>query len=236
MDNMDLHMGEFVVWNECTYRVQTYSNTNEYELYDAGDIHCVKPIQRISIKNVSDSFSRVAFCQYRGVEYPAFYIEDDKCYYKRNINYSDDNMCCVSIYDMDEIWIRINRRNESIKDTIYVNPEYKNNKPSHKKYSVEEMANGNNMTSHLEEMKDLNQTIQDLEKIYRDRIKFQTPVMEMLIMDYYICTFFIDGISFCLDCDYGIITISVDNEEGNPYIFEMVDYFNRSDGLFEGSK
>jgi hypothetical protein len=56
MDNMDLHMGEFVVWNECTYRVQTYSNTNEYELYDAGDIHCVKPIQRISRSKRDGSF------------------------------------------------------------------------------------------------------------------------------------------------------------------------------------
>lgn len=232
MENIDLHMGEFVVWHECTYRVQTYLNTNEYELYDVGDIYCIKPIQRILTDNVSDSFSRVAFCQYRSIEYPVFYIKDDKCYYKRNINHSNDKMCCISIYDMDVIWVRINRKKKSTIDTVYINSKYKNNKPSYKKYSVEEMANGNYMTSYLEEVKDLNQTIEDLNKLYGNRIKFHTPVLEMLIMDYYICTFFIDDISFCLDCDYGINTISVDNEEGNPYIFEMVDYFNRTGGVY----
>lgn len=224
MVNLDLHMGEFVVWNECTYRVREY--LNEYELYDVSDIHFVKPIQRISIELISDSFSRVAFCQYRGIEYPAFFIEDDNCYYKRN--HSDNNMCCVSIYEMDEIWISLNRKSETTINTIYVNSKYKNNKPSNKKYFVEEMASGNYMTSYIEDMKDLSQTIKDLEKLYRDRIKFESPILEMMLIDYYICTFFIDGISFYFDCDYGIINIAVDNEEGNPYIFEIVDYFNRT--------
>ena len=110
---------------------------------------------------------------------------------------------------------------------VYLNKEHEKVLPSEFIFYIEEMASGNYMTAHLDENKDLFQTINDLEMLYDNRIQFSNPDFNMILVDYYICKFTIDNILFCIDYDYGLVTISPDDEKGNIYIREMVDYFNK---------
>ena len=84
------------------------------------------------------------------------------------------------------------------------------------------------MISFLDDEKDLNSTITDLKSLFGDRIEIGEPNMALLMTDYYISQIRIDDSYFCMDCDYGIITISPEDTSGNPYIWEIIDHFNKN--------
>lgn len=222
---MNLLIGDFVIWKGTTYRTTSYQT--EYALFDIDDENREHQITRIPKDEADDFYTDFAFCDYQGVRYPALQIKDNKCY-AQEILRKEKKVYEFPLEDVTEIWMRHNSRKHGSQIVpIYLNDNFTGIKPSTQTFYVEEMANGNFMTAHLDSSKDLNQTIADLKTLYGNRVQIGTPDLNLLLMDYYISIIKIDDCSFCLDYDFGIITISPDDEAGIPYIREIVDYFNQ---------
>jgi hypothetical protein len=226
VEDIEFLKGEFVVWDSQTYRVKSY--LHEYELFSINDKKCESVIARIKRESVEDSYTAFANCDYYGIRYPAYGIRNNRCYFKKIVNHSDEYLVDIPLAEMNEVWIQRNRSNcVPEKVEVYLNEKCVEQKPSDQIFYLEEMANGNIMTSHLDKNKDIEQTIKDLENLYGNRIQIDKPDLYLLMVDYFISRIKIDSHHFCMDYDYGIITISPENESGNKYISEIVDCFNR---------
>lgn len=225
MTDIELLTGDFAVWQGTKYRITSY--WKEYELFAVEDVKKENPLGRITCEEANDRYTAYAKCEYKGMRYTTLRIEEGICYYKNCVVHNPKEQC-RPIEEFDEIWIVNNRSGKWAETyTIYLNDKYDNQKPSDSIYYVEEMACGNQMTAHRDDVKDLPTTIKELMSLYGDRLYMKTPNEQLLMVDYYISQITIDGVAFCLDYDWGIVTISPENSAGNKYIWEIVEYFNK---------
>ncbi|MBQ6696888.1 MAG: hypothetical protein IJN16_09320 [Lachnospiraceae bacterium] len=224
--NVDIALltGEFVIYQGMKYRVVSY--WKEYELYGVEDTGQEKSLGRIRKDEVSDAYTAHACCEKVGIRYTVTRVEQGTCYFK-NYVVKDPKEQALAVEYFDEIWIAHNRSGQPMENhTIYLNKKCNGIKPSSRLYYLDEMANGNVMESHLDTVKSLKETISCLEELYDDRIHIEPPDEKMLLWDYYISRVKIEEEWFCMDVDYGIITISPEGSGGNKYIREIVAHFN----------
>ena len=219
--------GEFVIWKGEIYRIKSYQN--EYALFAVKDTGLNHPLSRIPRPDVEDYYTQFAFCDYKNIRYQANQIRLDECYFS---SLHEQKLLHQPLSAINEIWIKQfhfdvqhHARLATKIETIWLNPICQE-KPSQQKFYIEKMANGNLMTSHLEEELSLKKTTELLKIYYSDRI--QINITEMAFWDTYIQNFQIDHHVFRMTLDYGIIDISPKTQNGNSYIQEIVKYFNKA--------
>ena len=109
MKNIELPRGEFVVYKGQLYHTKSY--IDEYELFDLQDKERINVMYRITKQKVDDSYTAFSYCDYKGVQYCAYKIENDMCYFKKIVSNSTDELCCIPLYDITEVWTINNRKN-----------------------------------------------------------------------------------------------------------------------------
>ena len=169
-------------------------------------------------------FNLHTHCVLNGIVYIVRKIEDDVVTYERTV--CDKELFDKKIQNFDIIYQNKNRSEKPLERKIIYIDNYKIKESDlDKSFYPEEMHNGHLMLSYLDTKLSIYNTFQLLEKKYGDRIIINPPSIELLIIDYYFTTFIIDNYKFCLDYNFGIVTISPD-ENGDKYILEIIEYFN----------
>lgn len=223
MKDMIFPEGDFVVWQGNTYRAKSY--LKEYELFDIKDVSRINPLRRIYKEQAEDYYLQYAYCNIKGVRYSADSTKNGYCLYHPHIS-------CKYCYqerveNCNEIWLQRRRSDRMIEiETLWFRP-YCMEHPSRNKFYVEPMANQNIMTSYLNEVMSLKQTIENLHNLYGERIKMEKELI--LSQNDYFGQFQIDDCKFNLDMDdiWDIICISPKEKKGSSYIHEIVKYFNK---------
>ena len=75
-----------------------------------------------------------------------------------------------------------------------------------------------------EERLTLRKAVQCLKEYYQERISVSET--DVPFWDTYIQKFRIDRQNFIMTLDFGLIDISPEEKDGNPYLLEIVKYFN----------
>ncbi len=222
MDNI-LIEGNFGIYKGITYRIASYWHDVELFSIDDNDHHYV--IRRVPKDEMEDLYTLHTHCRLNGIAYIVHKIENDIVTYERCV--CDKVMFKKPLNEFDVVFRSKNRYKQHPESKVL----YINNKMDdtilNNHFVPEEMHNGHIMLSYIDIEMDVSDTTKTLKDLYGDRIVMHGAAPEMLIIDYYIERFTIDDIEFCMDCDYGIVTISPDNDNGDKYIWEMTDYFNK---------
>ena len=214
--------GEFCVHKGVTYRALSYYD--HIELFAIDDVNKKHIIEKMKKEDLEDYYYLITRCILNGINYVVRKIEDDIVTYERAV--CDKKLFEIQIHNLDIIYQQKNRSGKPFeRRIIYIDNNKITERYLDKNFYPEEMHNGHLMLPYLDTELDINDTCQLLKKRYGDRIKLNPPSLEMLMIDYYIATFTIDNYKFCLDYDYGIVTISPD-DDGDKYILEIIEYFN----------
>lgn len=216
--------GQYGLYQGKLYRLKAY--WHDVELFAIADIEKQNPIERVPTEELEDRYDLHTHAVLNGLDYLVKKIEQDVVTYERVVGAKE--LCQKKINEFDIVYqwkVRTGQKAE--KSIIYIKPGVNENEFLNRRFVPEEMYNGHIMLSFLEEEMGVMETLNMLEQCYGKRLQRTAPIVEMLMCDYYIETIKIDDRSFCLDCDWGIVTISPDGDNGDHYIREIADYFNK---------
>jgi hypothetical protein len=215
--------GNFGIYKGITYRTVLY--WNDVELFSIEDNDHLYVISRVLKDEIEDLYTLFTYCRFNGIEYIVRKIENEIVTYERSV--CDKVLFKKPLREFDVVFSSKKHHNQyTERKVLYINNKMDEIMLNY--YFVpEEMHNGHIMLSYLDSVMNVSDTIKTLTDLYGDRIVLQGAALEMLIMDYYIERFTIDDAEFCIDSDYGIVTISPDNDNGDMYIWELTDYFNK---------
>lgn len=216
--------GQYGLYQGKLYRLSAYGH--DVELFAIDDIEKQNPIIRVSTEELGDRYDLHTHAVVNGLDYWVQKIEQDMVTYERVVGVKELCQKKINEFDMVYQWKARTGQNAE-KSIIYIKPGVNENEFLNRRFIPEEMYNGHIMLSFLEEEMGVMETLNMLEQCYGKRLQRTAPIVEMLMCDYYIETIKIDDRSFCLDCDWGIVTISPDGDNGDHYIREIADYFNK---------
>lgn len=223
MENI-LIEGEFGIYKGVIYRIVSY--WHDVELFSMDDIDHYYVIRKVRKDEMDDVYTLHTYCRYHGIEYIIRKIENEMVIYERSV--CDKELFEKPLNELDVVFCTKNRyHQEPERIVLYMNNKFEDT-IFNNLFVPEEMHNGHIMLAYQDTKMDVNDTIKTLKDLYGDRIIMHGANLEMLLVDYYIETFTIDDVNFCLDYDYGIVTINPDKENGDKYIWEITDYFNKN--------
>ncbi|MBE6877053.1 MAG: hypothetical protein E7496_10135 [Ruminococcus sp.] len=211
--------GEFVIWKNQIYRSKTYQK--DYELFHLKDKNRNTPLCRIDRNQAEDAYRQFAYCELKGLRYRAVSVQDEFCEYQP---FYPDFFFRDRIEDMTEIWIQKNRSGQKPEiETVWLRP-YCMNPPSSHKFYVQKRPDMKFMLCWPEERLTFRKAVQCLKEYYQERISvLETDVP---FWDTYIQKFQIDRQNFIMTLDFGLVDITPEEKDGNPYLLEIVKYFN----------
>lgn len=218
-------IGSFAVKDGVTYRETAY--WKESALFDLHDTKQKNELIRVAKDQLSERFTAFVNCEYQGVRYSVWKIEEGYIYFFPFTN--QKKTYCRPLAELDAVWIQRNYGNARVERELFYEPLQNKGLPWDRSFYPEEMYNGNLMLSYLEDVLDLSGTKKFLAGLYQGRIQFGKPELGALITDEYISSIKIDGkeFDFTEDLAYELITISPKQADGNVYIREICTYFNR---------
>jgi len=227
MENI-LIEGHFGVYKGITYRTVLY--LHDVELFYIDDNAHDNVISRVPKNEMEDLYTIFTRCRFNGIAYIVRKIENEIVTYERYV--CDKELFKKSLIEFDVVYSQINRQMQHPdRRVLYINNKM-NDDILNRYFVPEEMHNGHIMLSYLDTEMDISETTKTLKDLYGNRIVMHGAAFEMLIIDYYIEKFTIDDIEFCIDSDFGIVTISPDKENGDKYIWEITEYFNKKKEKF----
>lgn len=222
MDNI-LIEGDFGIYKGITYRTVLY--WNDVELFSIEDSDHIYALRRVPKDEMEDLYTLHTHCRFNGIEYIVRKIENEIVTYERSV--CDKELFKKQLNEFDVVFSSKNHHKQyTERKVLFINNKM-DDTILNNYFVPEEMHNGHIMLSYLDTEMDVSDTIKTLKDLYSDRIVMHGAALEMLIIDYYIERFTIDDVEFCIDYDYGIVTISPENDNGDVYIWEMTDYFNK---------
>lgn len=215
--------GDFGYYKGKLYRTLSY--WNDVELFAEEDLEKKQVLYRVSKDDMEEMYTLYTSCRIKGINYVVRKMEGEIVTYERLV--CDHELFQKPLNEVDVI-IRVkNRSNQEPERTIlYMNPEITEDRVLKISFVPEEMHNGDIMLSFLDEELDVAATIQGLQELYGKRLEIHSPNEKLLMIDYYVAKIMIDENEFCLDYDWGIVTISPRAHSGNDYIWEITNYFN----------
>ncbi len=220
---------DWAVYNGIDYRCVRYFD--KIELFDALDEENKNVLYTVSLNLIEDEYTIMTKAILNGVEYTVFDIEEGIVIYKRFIN--DENFIRRKTEEFELIvqYKSHSKNGHSTyleKSIIYINENKVTYDAVDRKYWPEEMASGNIMFCVDNELISLDDLYEALEKLYSGRISDKGSIPEAALFDEYIAWLSIDGIKFNISEDWGLVTISPEqNNVGGEYIRELIDYFNK---------
>ena len=222
MKKKKFQQGEFAVWKNNVYRINSYQN--ELELFSADDTERLKPLRRIPKDEAEDRYYQLAWCDIKNVRYIADSVRGDEVTYKPHSN--SEYFYSERIDQCNEIWLERRRgEHETETEDIWLSP-YCMKRPSSQKFYAEPTANGGIMEVHSNELLSFDETAKVLTEAFGDRIKIN-DVTALFSIEYY-TTFELDGKTFDFDIDcWELVGISPKYKEDSYLIHEIVRALNK---------
>lgn len=206
------------------YRSVSYGN-NKVELYDKDDFLMKNLLYTVTSAELEDSYTLMIRGILQGIEYLVYEIENETVTYTKYV--SAQEFVKKPVTDFELIYSQKNHRDYVEKDIIFIDEKRIDREKVNQRFWPNEMASGNIMFSVLEDVitiKDLNIA---LEKLYSARITDKGGFPEAILWDEYQAWLSIDGHRLDINSDLGIVTVAPNDEGGNKYIMEIVDYLNQ---------
>lgn len=214
--------GEFAVFEGHLYRATSY--WHEVEIFEITDEKKTKPVKRVAKMELEDFYCLHTNAFLNGMVYIVRNIEEDVVTYERAV--CDKELFKKKLTEFEAVFSCKNRTGKEMeRNAVYIAPGVDADEIMRRRFVPEEMHNGHIMLAYSDEELGVVETINRLVQLYGERLTRKGAVPEMLMCDYYIETIIIDNQSFCVDCDFGIVTISPDGEDGDKYIREIAADF-----------